>query len=300
MIIVGGGAAGLSAGLWCDELGLKALVLEREKEFGGQLLWTHNQVENYLGAIAENGRDLFSIFLKQVESREFSRRLQAQVEEIDVREKIVKLADGRSIAAKGIIVATGVRRRKLDVQSESGFQLKGILRSGKLDKDNVEGKTVAVVGGGDAALENALILSETAVSVYLIHRRAEFRARKEFIDQVEKKDNIEIHYKCVVKSIKGSTEIEFVELMNVSSNESRMLEAQAILVRIGVQPNSELLKGKLELDENGYIKINDVCQTNFPGVYAIGDVSNPVSPTVSSAVGSGATAVKHFRAWLSA
>lgn len=292
VIIIGGGAAGLSAGLWCDDLGLNALLLESENEFGGQLLWTHNAIENHLGIKAENGRELCGIFLKQTEQRRFIRHLQSRVAEIDLKKKSVFLENGNEFSAKALIVATGVRRRKLNIEGENEFINRGILRSGKLDKDSVEGKIVVIAGGGDAALENALILAESAAKVILIHRRREFRARPEFIEQAEKTANVEIMFDSVLEKISGNQKIETVKVQNLKTKKKSVLPTDAVLVRIGVQPNTEFLQGNLELDAKGYIKINDLCQTNIENIFAVGDVANPVSPTVSSAVGMGATAVK--------
>jgi len=298
VIIIGGGAAGLSAALWCDDLGLNALLLEAEKEFGGQLLWTHNAIENHLGIRAKNGRELLEVFLKQLENRKFIKHLQAKIKDLDVEERIVFLESGESFSASALIIATGVRRRKLNIEGEDDFSGRGMLRSGKLDKDSVKNKNVVIAGGGDAALENALILSENASKVFLVHRRSEFRARAEFIEQVQKIENVEIFYDTLLTKISGNEKIEAVELKNLKTEESRILPVEAVLIRVGVEPNTGFLRGKLDLDESGYIKTDNLCAANVTGIYAIGDVANPLAPTVSSAIGTGATAVKTIASWL--
>lgn len=298
VIIIGGGAAGMSAGLWCDDLGLNALLIESGEELGGQLLWTHNAVENHLGTKAKNGRELRDVFLEQISNRNFARHLQEKVKELDAEKKQIFLENGEIFSAKALIIATGVRRRKLNIAGEDDFENKGMLVSGKLDRESVKGKTVVIAGGGDAALENALILSKDASKVFLVHRRKEFRARAEFVEKVKKLDNVEILFDTILTKISGNEHIECVEAANLKSNEKHLLSAEAVLIRIGVQPNTDFLPEKINLDKNGYIKIDHLCETSVRGIYAIGDVSNPSAPTVSSAVGMGATAVKKISTWL--
>ena len=291
VIIIGGGAAGMSAGLWCDELGLNALLLEEKCELGGQLLWTYNAIKNHLGIEAENGRELRDIFLKQIERRNFAIKLSSEIVKIDLENKIVLLKDGE-LCAKTIVIATGVNRRKLNIAGEEKFKNKGIIESGKRDQDFVNGKNTAIIGGGDAAFENALILAETAKSVFLIHRNADFRARTEFIEQAKSNPKIKILTNSIVQKIIGNETVEAIELKNVQTDEPQILSVEVILLRIGVEPNTKLVSEQIDLDKNGYIKINHNCETNINGVFAIGDVANPLVPTISSAVGMGATVAK--------
>ncbi|MET0753350.1 MAG: FAD-dependent oxidoreductase [Pyrinomonadaceae bacterium] len=292
VIIIGGGAAGLSAALWCDELSLPALLLESGEEFGGQLLRTYNEINNHLGAEAKNGREMRDIFVRQIEKRKFEFRLNAKVSELDLEKKEVLLENGESFSANALIIATGVSRRKLNVDGEESFKNKGIIESGKRDAQFVKGKNALIVGGGDAAFENALILSETASTVTLAYRGKDFRARREFVEKAEKHPKIKILTETIVREITGKEQVEAVKLENLKTGETYNFPVEAILPRIGVEPNTEFLAGKLDLDENGYIKIDQNCETSVEGVFAAGDVANPLAPTVSSAVGMGATAVK--------
>ena len=292
VIIIGGGAGGLSTALWCDELGLSALLLEEKNELGGQLLWTHNEIKNYLGRETENGRELRDAFLRQIEKRNFELYLQARIAEIDLEKKEVVLAGETLISARAIVIATGIRRRTLKVAGEDEFRTRGIIESGKKNADSVAGKSVLVVGGGDAAFENALILAETAEKVTLAHRRKAFSARKEFIEQVKNHPKVTILTETSVQKISGNERIESVELKNSATGEILVLPVDALLIRIGVEPNTGLFRGKLELDDSGYIEINRNCATSLESVFAVGDVANPLAPTVSSAVGMGATAAK--------
>ncbi len=295
VIIIGGGAAGISAGLWCDELGLSALVLEKTDELGGQLLWTHNEIKNHLGIEAKNGHEMRDIFLRQIENRKFHRRFGAKVINLSEQKSLsashasitVFLENDEKLSARFVIIATGIRRRKLNVEGETEFQNKGIITSGKRDGEKAAGKNALIVGGGDAAFENALILAEKAKSVTLAYRGKTFRARKEFVEQVGQNPKIEVLTETNVKRILGADKVEAVEFDN---GERRYFEI--VVIRIGVEPNTEFLREKVELDAQGYIKINENCETSAKNIYAVGDVANPISPTISTAVGMGATAAK--------
>lgn len=298
VIIIGGGPGGLSAALWCDDLGLSAAVLEREKEFGGQLLWTHNPIENHLGASAATGREMRDIFLAQTAKRKFARHLQAEITAIDLTEKKVSLKNGETFSSKAIVIATGVRRRELGIAGENFFKGKGILESGKKDAAKVAGKTVVIVGGGDAALENVSILAEKAAKIYLVHRRDKFRGREEFIEQARRIEKAEILLETELVEISGDDRIKSVTIKNLKTGATRVLPTDAVLPRIGVAPNTELFRDQIALDENSYITTDSRCETDTKGVFAIGDVANPTAPTVSTAVGNGAAAIKEIFAWL--
>jgi thioredoxin reductase (NADPH) len=298
VVIIGGGIAGLSAALWCDELGLSALVLEESAELGGQLLRVYNEIKNYPGREAKNGRELFGAFLEQIEKRRFELAFEARIDDVDFDKKEILLEGGTRLSARALVIATGVRRRKLNVAGEAEFKTRGIIESGKKDAALVAGKNVLIVGGGDAALENALILSETAARVTLAHRRKEFRARPEFTEKVKSHPKITILTETAVTAIKGGKRLESVELRNTSSGETQTLAVDALLLRIGVEPNTESFRERLKIDERGYIEVDRNGETSVRGVFAAGDVANPLAPTVSSAAGMGATAAKAISSWL--
>lgn len=291
-LIIGGGPGGLSAAFWCAELGLKAALVEKETELGGQLLWTFNPITNYLGVTARNGRELRDHFLQHIASSDFTHILGATVIKADLAKKVVDLDDGTQLSGKVIVIATGVRRRGLDVPGEDEFKGRGILASGAGSKDEVGGKTVLIAGGGDAALENALILSESAAKVIVVHRRSEFAARKEFVERAENRSNIEFVMNSNVMAIIGNAAVETVEIENIISSEREKISVDAVLIRIGVEPNTELFHGQIDLDAAGYVLVNSQCETSLADVYAVGDVANPASPTISTAVGNGAAAAK--------
>lgn len=297
VVIIGGGPAGMSAAVWSTELGLRTIMLEKEDRFGGQLHWIHNPVENYLGMRMDDGTALFAEFENSLLSRSIERRSGMEIISINPELMSLKLADGSELAGSVIIFATGVRRRQLGVPGEVEFKGRGILRSGSAEREVVNGKRVVVVGGGDAAAENALILSEYASHVYLLHRRHDLRARPEFLQKLSSNSNIEFLPETTVERIDGDTWVESIQIR--SNDISQTIDAEFVIVRAGVDPNSELLAGIVERDDRGYIKIDVECRTSVNGFYAVGDVANAISPTIASAVGMGATASKSAFALLS-
>lgn len=291
VIIIGAGAAGISAALWCDDLGLSATLIENACEIGGQLLWTHNPIKNYLGVETKNGRELKEIFESQIANRRVEVRLNTDIKAVNLQSKQIILTNGEILTARNLILATGVNRRKLNI-GEDDFKNKGLLESGKRDAKQTQNKRVCIVGGGDAAAENAVILSEYAEKVYLVHRKKDFRARAEFLDKIETNPKVEVLTETEITKIAGENKIETVDLQHVPSKKSSQINVDFVLLRLGVEPKTELFRGQIETDESGYIKINENCETNLQDVYAIGDVANPLSPTISGASGDGAKVIK--------
>lgn len=292
VMIAGGGPAGLSALLWCSELGLSAILLEKEPEVGGQLLCTYNAIRNYLGIEAANGHDLRDVFLRHIESTETKRLTSAEILKADLVQKIVKLENGEEYSGRSIFIATGVRRRRLNVLGEEKYYQRGILESGAKARDEMRGKTVVIVGGGDAAIENAVILSETADRVVVVHRRKEFTARREFLERAKHAGNVEFVLESKITEISGDKSVDSVELLHQSSGRLSRIETNAVLLRIGVEPNTELFRGQIETDDSGYLIVDNDRKTTRPYIFAGGDVTNPLAPTISTAVGDGAVAIK--------
>ncbi len=292
VIIVGGGPAGLSAALWCADLGLKAVVLEREPEFGGQLLHTFNRIENYIGIESTTGLELRDRFLGHVKKTSAACFAEVSIANVDLVAKSVDLADGSRLQAKAIIIATGVRRRLLEIPGETELAGRGILDSGVKNQAEVRGKTIAIVGGGDAALENAIILSETARQIHLIHRRRQFSARPAFIASASERPNVDFRFNEVPTSIVGTTTVNAVNLVNAESKVASSLTVDRVLIRIGVMPNTELFGDQLSLDGDGYVRTNAQYETTCPGIFAVGDAASPRSPTILSAVGQASAAAK--------
>ena len=299
VIIVGSGPAGLSAAIWCSDLGLSSVVLEKEAEKGGQLLHIYNSINNYPGCSAANGLELRDRFLESVSKSHANFVDCAEITGIGAKNMSVVAKDGRQFSGRSLMLATGIRRRRLNLPGESRFAGKGILESGTKEKNDVSNRTVAIVGGGDAALENSLILAQKAQKVYVIHRSGDFRARNEFVSKAIEHPRIEFIFDNEVTAINGSDALDSLDLLDRLSGESRVLPVDRLLVRIGVEPNSELFRDQVELDNMGYVVVDRSGRTNTPGVYAVGDVANPISPTIATSVGSAAAAVKHIASELS-
>lgn len=300
VIIIGAGPAGISAALWCDELGLDALVLEQADEIGGQLHMVHNPIENHLGVKVKNGTEFIERFATDVSDADFDLWTGVVIDEVDLNAKRISLQSGEKLQAIAIVIATGVRRRSLGIPGEKEFVGKGIIESGKRDHDSLKGKDVCVVGGGDAAAENALLLSDVCATVTLVHRGKRLRARREMLEQLQTNHCITVFTESVVTRILGNEEVEAVEVLRKDGLKPFQIAVKGVLIRIGVEPNSELFADQLQLDEQRYIVTDSRHETNVPMVFAVGDVSNPLAPTISSAVGAGVTAAKVIAARLNA
>ena len=292
VIIIGAGPAGLSTAFWCDELGLDTLVLEQAVEVGGQLHRVYNPINNYLGLKARNGEELLERFAADLDSAEFDLWTQTNITSVDLKAKRVSLASGEELQSIAIVIATGVRPRELGVPGEKEFIGKGMIESGTRDRELFAGHDVCVVGGGDAAVENALLLAEVCPTVTLVHRGKKLRARQEFREQLQSKHCITVFTESVLTRIMGDDHVEAVEIQRKQGLKPFQLAVRGVLIRIGVEPNTGLFREQLETDERGYLMVNSQQETNVPMVFAAGDVSNPVAPTISGATGAGATAAK--------
>lgn len=292
VIIIGAGPAGLSAAMWCDELGLDTLVLEQSAEIGGQLLRVHNSIENYLGVRAQNGRELRDLFAEQITEADFDLWTEAEIEGVDLQAKHVVLRSGEELQAISIIIATGVRRRRLGVPGETELAGRGIIESATRDRELCAGKDVCVIGGGDAAAENVLLLAEVCPTVTLVHRGQTLRARHEFVERLKTNHRLTVFTESQVRRIIGKEEVEGVEIQRQGAIKPFQMAVRGVLIRIGVEPNTEFVHDQVRVDERGYIKVTSMQETSVENVFAIGDAANPLAPTISGAIGSGATAAK--------
>jgi thioredoxin reductase (NADPH) len=300
VIIIGAGPAGLSTAFWCDELGLDTLVLEQADRIGGQLHRVYNPIENYLGVKARNGEEFLDLFAKDAQSAEFDLWTQVAITSVDLKAKRILLASGETLQSIAIVIASGVSPRELGVPGEKEFVGKGIIQSGARDRQLFAGHDVCVVGGGDAAVENALLLAEVCPTVTLVHRAKKLRARREFTERLQAVHCITVFTESVVTRIIGDETVQAVEIQRKAGIKPFQLAVRGVLIRIGVEPNTQLFREQLETNEKGFIKVSSTQETSVPMVFAAGDVSNPLAPTISSAAGAGATAAKVIAARLSA
>ena len=298
VIIIGAGPAGLSAALWCDELGLDTLVLEKNERVGGQLHSIYGPIKNYPGVTARNGEEFLEKFSERVNDAEFDLWTGVEIESVDLKAKQIALRSGEQLQSISIIVATGVRRRQLGIPGETEFAGRGIIESPTKDRKQFAGQDVCVIGGGDAAAENALLLAEVCPTVTVVHRSKSVKARREFAERLKTQHSITVFPESVVTRIIGNDEVEAVEIRRKDALKPFQMAVRGVAIRIGVEPNTQIIQGQIDLDELGYVVVTSQQETTVTNVFAVGDVSNPLAPTISGASGAGATAAKVIAARL--
>jgi thioredoxin reductase (NADPH) len=240
-------------------------------------------------------RDRFSA---QIANCEFDLWTETEIESVDLKAKRVALRSGEELRAISLIIATGVRRRRLGIPGEAELAGRGVVDSGMRDRATLAGRDVCVIGGGDAAAENALLLAEVCPTVTLVHRGRRLSARSEFIERLRSDHCITIFTESEAQRIIGTERVEAIEILRRGAIKPFQMAIGGVLIRVGVEPNAELFCGQLQQDGRGYITITSEQETSVENVFAIGDVSNPHSPTISSATGAGATAAKVLAARL--
>ncbi|HKZ76862.1 MAG TPA: FAD-dependent oxidoreductase [Pyrinomonadaceae bacterium] len=292
VIILGAGPAGLSAALWCDQLGLDTLVLEKNVEIGGQLLSVYNPIDNYPGLRAATGREFLGHLSERLDKADFDLWTGADIISVNLKAKQISLSSGEELQSIALILATGVRRRQLGIPGEKEFVGHGLIESAMRDRDSFAEKDVCVIGGGDAAVENALLLAEVCPTVTVVHRGKSLQARRDFAEQIRTNHRLTVFTESTVTRIIGKEEVEAVEIVRKEALKPFQMAVQGVLIRIGVEPNTDLFRQQLKVDEHGYALVNSEHETDIPNVFAIGDISNPRAPTISGAVGAGATAAK--------
>ncbi len=305
LIIIGSGPAGLSAAVYARRAGLDLLVIEKGAMSGGQVLTTY-EVDNYLGLPGMNGYDL------GVKFREHADRMGAEFLEAEVIS--VKEAGGETSAeliachrggdriyrivtekgeyeTKAVLAATGAVHAKLGVPGEEELAGMGVSYCATCDGAFFRNRTVAVVGGGDVAAEDAVFLARTCKKVYLIHRRDELRAAKILQERVSELANVEILWNTVVDEISGEGQVEKIKTRNVVSGETKEMELDGIFIAVGIHPNTELFENLVDCDQKGYIVAGEDGATNLPGIFAAGDVRTKPLRQIVTAVADGANAI---------
>lgn len=291
VIIVGGGPAGISALLWCASVGLRAVMLERAPEIGGQMLEMFHPTFDYPGLPAMTGRELRDRFESHLRELKLEWRTNCRVEGVNVRERRV-VCDGEVIAAHALVLAMGARTRRLGVPGEAELAGRGISYSGTGDRQKFSGRDVCVVGGGDSAFDDCLILAEVCPRVTLIHRSENFRARQGWKDAVFAHHRINVITNAEITAVGGDDTQLRLSLRDRVTDATRELVTGGLFVRIGIEPNTEMVRGQLELDAESYVIVDRAQRTSAEHSYAAGDVCRPVCLSVATAVGQGAIAVK--------
>lgn len=301
LIIIGSGPAGLSAAVYAKRAGLDTLVLEQNPMSGGQVLNT-SEVDNYLGLPGMNGFDMGMKF------RAHAEEMGAVFENVQVKavtdaggHKEVTAAAGKEdkiYEAKTLIVATGASHALLHVPGEEALSGRGVSYCATCDGAFFKEKTVAVVGGGDVAAEDAVFLSRICRKVYLIHRRDSLRAAKSLQDALFGCSNIEVIWDSIVEEICGQEHVESLKLRNVKEDTAQTKPVDGVFIAVGLVPNSELLRNVTMCDERGYIVAGEDCATQTEGIFAAGDVRTKHLRQIVTAVADGANAVAGVEKYL--
>jgi len=288
VLIIGGGPAGLTTAIYTCRAGWKTVLVEMGAP-GGQASNTEI-IENYPGfpeGIA--GPELMQRFYEQA-VRFGCEFVTAQVTGLDPEGDVKKVTVGqRQLEARAVVIATGTHPRQLGVAGETRFRGKGVSYCATCDGFFFRGKKIAVVGGGDAAVKEALYLSNLAEEVTIIHRRDVFRAAKILGEKARKTANIKIMWDSVVDEISGTDKVEKVKIHNVKTKESREIAVDGVFMYVGTVPNTDFLDARIQRSEQGYIITNEKLECNIPGVFAAGDCRLKGSRQVANAVGDGAS-----------
>jgi thioredoxin reductase (NADPH) len=290
VLIIGGGPAGLTAGLYSSRARLKTLLIE--KGLMGGLVTTTEWVENYPGfEDGILGADLAQKMEKQA-TRFGLETTQGAVADISLNDNIkqVRLEDSRKFDAKIIILATGAQPRKLKVEGEDEFRGQGVSYCATCDGAFFRDEKIAVVGGGDSAIQEAIFLTKFSEMVYIIHRRDKLRAEKILQERALSNPKIQLVWDSVVEKISGDKGVNALHVKNLKTENRSVLDVQGVFIYIGYNPNTEFLARLVNLDQDSFIITDENMSTSVPGIYAAGDVRAQSIKQITTAVGDGATA----------
>lgn len=303
LIIIGGGVAGITAGIYAVRSGLNCLLIEQGMA-GGQITQSH-MVENYPGFPSISGFDLSMKMYEHLTAQNV-KTLTQTVTAVDLKGEIKTITTNKdSFQCKSVIIANGVKRRKLNVDGEQRLTGRGISYCAVCDGAFFKDKTVGVIGGGNVALEDALFLSNIAKQVYLIHRRNSFRGDAVLAERMAQCNNITVLYDTIITKIYGDSKLQSVDLSIKSQNstwdapeiiQTTQLELDGLFVAIGLTADNQLYKGQLELDSDGFIVAGEDCKTSLPGVFAAGDCRTKQLRQIITAAADGAIAADNARA----
>ncbi len=287
VIIIGGAAAGLTAAIYTSRRNLKTLILT--KNLGGQMLMTP-LIENYPGFKEISGAELTQKFEEQV--RNFGVEINfEEVEKINGRDGDFTIkTSSNEYKTKTIILAFGKTPRSLNVPGEKELTGKGVSYCAICDMPLFGGKTVAVVGGGNSALDAALLGSDIAKKVFLVHRRKEFRGFEALVEKVKERKNVELILDSVVTEFKGSDVLKSITVQDVNTKQDKKIDVDGVFIEVGYETKTDWLKDIVKLDENGQIIITDRCETSTTGIFAAGDVTTVPFKQIVISAGDGAKA----------
>jgi thioredoxin reductase (NADPH) len=297
LIIVGGGPAGLTAGIYAMRAALDTVLIERGVP-GGQIAIT-KEVENYPGFIEIGGFDLCDKFLQHAKHYQLEiLDKEALATEPGIEYHSVRLADGTLLKAHAVILAAGGTARKLNIPGEIENFGKGVSYCATCDGFFFRDKIVAVVGGGDTALEDALYLSKITRKVYLIHRREAFRGSRILQQRVFTESRIEIIFNTVVTAINGDDSgVRDIAMKDTLTGERRNIDTEGVFIFVGFAPNNQLVPAGIKINTTGYVITDEKCETDIPGIFAVGDLRQKYANQIVLAAADGCTsalAVAHY------
>ncbi|HZI95880.1 MAG TPA: thioredoxin-disulfide reductase [Candidatus Paceibacterota bacterium] len=297
LIIIGGGPAGLTAGIYAGRAKLKTLLFTGSV-LGGQLMLSE-QIDDFPGFPEKiTGPELIKKMAEQVKKFDVE-MIEKNVISVDFKKRpFVIKTDNEEYLAKSVIVATGASAKWLGLKNEQELIGHGISACAVCDGFFFKDKVVGVVGGGDSAMENAITLTKYAKKVFIIHRRNELKASKKLQEEVLSNSKIEFIYNNVISEIKGKDSLEGIYMQDVNTQEKRFLEIDGLFISIGYKPVTDIFQNQLDLDNHGYIKVKENTQTSADGVFAAGDVCDTKYRQAITASGLGAMALLDVDKWL--
>jgi thioredoxin reductase (NADPH) len=298
VIIIGSGPAGLAAAIYAKRAELDVIVIEKASLSGGQIINTY-EVDNYPGTPGISGFELSTKFREHADKLDTT-FINGEVTDFELEGeiKVITLEDGTKYKGKSVIIASGGAPRHLGAEGEEKLSGMGESYCATCDGAFFKNKVVAVVGGGDVAVEDAIFLARLCKQVYVIHRRDQFRASKSITSKLLALENVTILWDSVVENITGDDRVEAIEVKNVKTNQKETLNVAGVFIAVGYLPNSDIYKKIVATDEAGYIMAGENCETNIPGIFAAGDIRTKDLRQIITAAADGANAITAVEKYL--